>query len=57
MKINNEQYVPVIIKDVVQRIEKLNKNSNDYVTGINILIATQQYINQALKKQKIKINN
>lgn len=51
---NNEQYVPVLIKDLVRLLDKSKKTSNDYNSALNVLIITKKYIDKALTKHDVR---
>lgn len=54
MMTNNEQYVPVLIKDLVRLLDKSKKTSNDYNSALNVLIITKKYIDKALTKHDVR---
>lgn len=55
MMTNDEHYVPVIIKDVIDKLNRANKNTNDFHSALAILIATKRMIDKEMKKRNINV--
>lgn len=54
LKQKNEHLIPVIIHNLVQRLDSLNPQRNEYGANVSVLIAIRDFIDYHLKKRNIR---
>jgi hypothetical protein len=53
-KTKNDHLIPVIIHNLVDRLDKIDSRTNEYGSTVSVLIAIRDFIDFQLKKRNIR---